>query len=100
MNATTLLYGQIAIIAQIPVAKIKIISTRASMLFRKPNCRGVNKKLKTKFTQKGRAVFQLIFPVLTNIKTHTLAAKIMGYKTPQTLPKAISGGAQEGFLIL
>ena len=53
-----LLLDQIEAIAHIPVARSKKTSIKASRLFLNPNCSGVNKKLKNKFTQNGNAVFQ------------------------------------------
>ena len=55
-----LLLDHMETIAHIPVAKSSATSINASKLFLKPNCSGVNKKLKNKFTQNGNAVFQVI----------------------------------------
>ena len=73
------------------------MSINANKLLRNPNCKGVNKKLKIRFSQKGNAVFQLILPEDTRTRTQRFAAKIIGYKIPQICPNAISAGAHDGF---
>jgi hypothetical protein len=59
----------------------------------------VNRKLKNRLSQNGRAIFQDILPFVSRYKTQIFAAKIIGYKIPHICPKAISAGAQDGFFI-
>jgi hypothetical protein len=54
-------YGNIAIIAHIIVAKTRTISMDAYKLFFKPNCKGVNARLKNKFRMKGSKITNAIF---------------------------------------
>lgn len=52
--------GQIATIAQTIVISTSKITTKAKALFFKPNWTGVNKKLKIKFNQNGKATINVI----------------------------------------
>ena len=75
---------------------MRYISTIASKLLRKPNCNGVNTRLKNKFSQKGIATLRPILPLKNIITMYILTAKIIGYKIDQTVPKTHSCGAQIG----
>jgi hypothetical protein len=54
-----------AIIAQMSVININIISIEANRLFLSPNCKGEKAALNTKFNTKGKAIIQGILPIAT-----------------------------------
>ena len=88
--------GHIAYIDQTIVTNIKYMSIMASQLLRSPNCMGVNKMLKNRFSQKGIATDNPILPFRNITKTYRFTANIIGYKIDQTVPKTDSCGAQDG----
>lgn len=91
-------YGYIATIAQISVAKIKIISIDANKLFLSPNCKGVKARLKTILSKNGNATIKAIsfFQVIKKTFPNEIAIRI--YRKVQTGPKRKAGGAQNGFI--
>ena len=88
--------GKIIIIAQTNVPSTSKTSTAASVLFFKPNCIGVNAKLKTKFSKNGKAMANVIC-LSINIKPTLAKDKpIKTYNSVQTGAKSHGGGAQDG----
>lgn len=69
MYAIHFICGYIAIIAHIKVMSINDMSMAASMLFFRPNCIGVNIRLKIIFNIKGRAIINDICFWTNAIKT-------------------------------
>jgi hypothetical protein len=90
--------GNIAIIAQISVTRISIISTAAKILFCNPNCIGENIKLKIRLSIKGRTTINPICFCKAKTKTFPKDTAIKIYKKVQTGPNKYDGGAQDGFI--
>lgn len=63
----------------------------------RPNCSGVNEKLKMRLRINGRATVNRIFFFQAMYKTLPNESAIMIYNTVQTGPKTQLGGAHEGF---
>jgi hypothetical protein len=78
------------------VPHTKTISNKAKGLLFKPNCIGVNAKLKIRLSTKGIITSDGIFFLYTNQKTFPKEIAMMIYRIVHTGPNTHAGGAHEG----
>lgn len=74
------------------------ISTEARILFCRPNCIGLNKRLKIIFRINGVAIFQDTSRLYALYITVTKVIAIIMYSIVHTGPNTQAGGAQSGFI--
>ena len=78
--------------AHTSVTSTNNISAVASQLFRRPNCTGVNKALKTKFNPKGNTTQNEMRFCKNKYATYPYDTAISAYKTVHTGPNNQLGG--------
>jgi hypothetical protein len=75
-----------------------MISTEARVRFLRPNCNGVNAKLKRRLSAKGSATIQGICVLIARTNTYPKLRNMITYRIGQTIPNRLEGGANQGFL--